>query len=54
MNVYKSKYMRYSRDVNADPLDTRLNGKPLEELKCFKYLGSQVVEDGQCERDGVR
>ena len=30
-----------------------LNGEPLEEVDCFKYLGSQVADDGGCERDVV-
>ena len=30
-----------------------LNGKPLEEVDYFKYLGSQVEADGGCERDVV-
>ena len=30
-----------------------LNGKPLEEVDCFKYLGSQEAADGGCERDVV-
>ena len=30
-----------------------LNGEPLEELDCFKYLGSQVAADGGCNRDVV-
>ena len=30
-----------------------LNGEPLEEMNCFKYLGSQVAADGGCERDAV-
>ena len=30
-----------------------LNGEPLEEVDCFKYLGSQVAPDGGCERDVV-
>ena len=30
-----------------------LNGEPLEEVDCFKYLGSQVTADGGCERDVV-
>ena len=30
-----------------------LNGKPLEEVDCFKYLASQVAADGGCERDVV-
>ena len=28
-----------------------LNREPLEEVDCFKYLGSQVAADGGCERD---
>ena len=27
-----------------------LNGVPLEEVDCLKYLGSQVADDGGCER----
>ena len=30
-----------------------VNGEPLEEVDCFKYLGSQVAADGVCERDVV-
>ena len=30
-----------------------LNGEPLEDVDCFKYLGSQVAADGECERDVV-
>ena len=30
-----------------------LNGVPLEEVDCFKYLGSQVAAGGGCERDVV-
>ena len=26
-----------------------LNGEPLEEVDCFKYLGPQVAADGGCE-----
>ena len=32
---------------------TRLNGEPLKELDCFKYLGSQVAADRGCEWDVV-
>ena len=31
----------------------RLNGEPLEEVDCFKYLWSQVAADRGCERDMV-
>ena len=30
-----------------------LNGEPLEEVDCFKYLRTQVAADGGCERDVV-
>ena len=30
-----------------------LNGEPLEEVYCFKYLGSQVAADGGRERNVV-
>ena len=30
-----------------------LNSDPLEEVNCFKYLGSQVAADGGYERDVV-
>ena len=30
-----------------------LNGEPLEEVDCFKCLGSQVAADGECEGDLV-
>ena len=54
MNVGKSKVMRCSRYGNRDRMHVILNGEPLEEVDCFKYLGSQVAADGGCERDMVR
>ena len=30
-----------------------LNGEPLEEVDCFKYVGLQVAADGGCEMDVV-
>ena len=32
-------------------LHGRLNVEPLEEVDCFKYLGSQVAADGGCKMD---
>ena len=34
-------------------MHVRPNGGPLEEVDCFKYLGSQVAADGDCEMDVV-
>ena len=39
--------------VNGDRMHVILNSEPLEEVDCFKYLGSQVAADGGCERDVV-
>ena len=52
-NVGKSKVMRCSRYRNGDRMHVILNGEPLEEVDCFKYLGSQVAAYGGCERDVV-
>ena len=31
---------------NGGRMNVILNGEPLEEVDCFKYLGSQVAADG--------
>ena len=40
-------------EINVGRMHVILNGEPLEEVDCFKYLGSQVAADGGCERDVV-
>ena len=54
MNVGKSKIMRCSRDGNGGRMHVILNGKPFEEVGCFKYLGSQVAANRGYESDVVR
>ena len=54
VNVGKSKVIRCSRCGNGDRMHVILNGEPLEEVDCFKSLGSQVSADGGCERDVVQ
>ena len=51
VNVGKSKVMRCSRYGIGGRMHLILNGEPLEEVDCFKYLGSQVAADGGCEMD---
>ena len=51
--VGKSKVMRCSSYGKGDRMHVILNGEPLEEVDCFKYLGSQVAADGGCEMDVV-
>ena len=56
VNVGQSKVSRCSRYGNGDRMHVMhviLNGEPLEEVDCFKYLGSQVAANGGCERDVV-
>ena len=53
VNVGKSKVMRCSRYGNGGRMHVILNSEPLEEVDCFKYLGSQVAADGGYERDVV-
>ena len=53
VNVGKNKVMRCVTYGNCGPMHVILNGKLLEEVDCFKYLGSEVAADGGCERDVV-
>ena len=52
VNVGKSKVMRCSWCGNGSNACTT-KWQPLEEVDCFKYLGSQVAADRGCERDVV-
>ena len=54
INVGKCKAMRCSRYGNGGLMHVILNGESLEEVDCFKSLGSQVAADGGYERDGVQ
>ena len=53
MNVGKNKVMRCSRYGNEDRMHVILKSEQLEEVDCFKYLGSQVAAGGRYERDVV-
>ena len=46
MNVEKTKVMRISRQPS--PVTTTIDQKQLENVKCFKYLGSILTDDGRC------
>ena len=39
--------------MDVKRIDVRLNDERLEEVVCFKNLGSHVAEDGGYERDVV-
>ena len=53
VNVGKSKVIRCSRYGNGDRMHVILDGEPLEEVDCFKYLGLEVAADGRSEKDVV-
>ena len=44
---------RCSRYGNGGRMHLILNVEPLEEVDCFKYLGSQVAAAVRCERGVV-
>ena len=45
MNVEKTKVMRISRQPSPVTITIDQN---LENVKCFKYLGSMLTDDGRC------
>ena len=45
--------MRCSRYGNRGRMHVILNCEPLEEVDCFKYLGSQVAGNEGCKRGVV-
>src|SRR4029077_20838818 len=48
INIKKTKVMKVSKNVGGD-LNITINGNRIEEVSCFKYLGSTMTEDGRCE-----
>ena len=45
VNLGKSKVIRCARMAGAR-LNVKLNGEELEEVDCFKYLGSTISREG--------
>ena len=46
MNVEKTKVMRISKQPS--PITIMIDQKQLENVECFKYLGSILTNDGRC------
>jgi len=44
--VEKTKVMRISRQPS--PVTIMIDQKQLENVECFKYLGSMLTNDGRC------
>jgi len=49
MNVEKTKVMRISRQPSS--VTIMIDQKQLENVECFKYLGSMLTNDGRCRRE---
>jgi len=47
MNVEKTKVMRISRQPS--PVTIIIDQKQMENVECFKYLGSMLTNDGRCK-----
>ncbi len=50
MNVKKTKTMVECRDATPD-VKIKIDGKILEQVKTFKYLGQIISDDGKSEKD---
>ena len=46
INVEKTKVMRISRQPST--VTIMIDQKKLENVECFKYLGSILTNDGRC------
>ena len=51
VNENKSKVMRCTRFADGQRMNIVLNGELLEEVDCFKYLGSHVSVDGRIDEE---
>jgi len=51
VNESKSKVMKCTRMVDGRRMNAVLNGKLLEEVECFKSLGSHFVVDGGIDEE---
>ena len=51
VNESKGKVMKYTRMVDCSRINFALNGKLLEEVECFKYLGSHIAIDGEVDEE---
>ena len=49
MNVEKTKVMSISRQLS--PVTIMIDQKQLQNVECFKYLGSLLTNDGRCARE---
>ena len=50
MNIKKTKTMRISRS-GEENVNIQINGARIEQVKSFKYLGTEITSDGRCSKE---
>uniref|UniRef100_A0A8D8XS53 Craniofacial development protein 2 n=1 Tax=Cacopsylla melanoneura TaxID=428564 RepID=A0A8D8XS53_9HEMI len=51
INISKTKVMRMSKKVTEERMKVTLEGKYLEQVENFKYLGGMIYADGSCTKE---
>ena len=51
MNIKKTKSMVITKKSEVPKIDIRIDGKPIEQVSSFTYLGQLVTEDGRSEQE---
>ena len=51
INVQKTKTMVVTHRVGGGVVNITIDGQNIEQVKCFKYLGSNITEDGRSLSD---
>ena len=49
INIGKTEFLRYSPSASQNPVNIHIDGIPLKEVSCFKYLGSHI--SANCQMD---
>ena len=53
-NAKKTKTMVLSKSHNTPKANIRIEGKPIEPVETFTYLGALITEDGRSEKEVIR
>ena len=51
MNIKKTKVMLVHRSKETKVLKINVDGRTIDQVKKFKYLGQQITEDGRCDSE---
>ena len=54
MNVKKTKTMVFTKSLDIPKISITIDGKIIEQVSSFAYLGALVTEDSRCEKELVR